>query len=133
VTGPAGVAVAVAIIRHRGRCFLQRRDPAARIAPGLWEFPGGKLEPGEAPRAALVRELLEETGWAPDLAAPLEPLVHAYPYGQVALHPFLCDVPGPRPALATGLAWGWFTAAELARLPMPEANQRLLRVLGRTP
>lgn len=126
----AGVEVALAIIRHQGRCFLQRRDPAARVLPGRWEFPGGKLEPGEAPHAALVRELLEETGWAPDLAVPLEPLGHDYPHGRVLLHPFLCDLSGPRPALATGLAWGWFTVPELARLPMPGANRGLL---GRIP
>jgi 8-oxo-dGTP diphosphatase len=131
VTGPAGAAVAVAIIRHRGRCFLQRRDPAARVAPGLWEFPGGKLEPGETPLAALVRELREETGWTPGPALALGPLGHDYPYGRIDLHPFLCDAgPGPRPALATGLAWGWFTRAELARLPMPGANRGLL---GRIP
>ena len=128
---PGEVAVAVAVIRHRGRCFLQRRDPGARVAPGLWEFPGGKLEPGEAPAAALVRELLEETGWAPDQAVPPAPLGHAYPHGRVLLHPFLCETaPDRRPDLATPLAWGWFTPAELARLPMPEANRDLL---GRIP
>jgi 8-oxo-dGTP diphosphatase len=126
VTGAAATAVAVAIIRHGGRCFLQRRAPAARVAPGLWEFPGGKLEPGEEPRAALLRELREEVGWVPDRAVPLEVVEHGYPFGTVVLHPFLCDAPPePRPALATDLAWGWFTPAELARLAMPEANQAL--------
>lgn len=131
MTGSAGVAVAVAIIRHGGRCFLQRRDAGARVASGLWEFPGGKLEPGESPLAALVRELREETGWAPGPTVALEALVHDYPYGRIVLHPFLCDAgTDRRPALATGLAWGWFTPAELARLPMPEANRSLL---GRFP
>ena len=115
--------MAVALILRQGRCFAQRREPAAARCPGLWEFPGGKLEPGETPRAALLRELVEEIGWRPDRVAALAVLRHAYPDHSVALHPFLCEGPGePR----TALAWGWFTRAELARLPMPEANRGLL-------
>ncbi|MDR3670802.1 MAG: NUDIX domain-containing protein [Holophaga sp.] len=116
-------AVAVALILDRGRCFVQRRDPAARSFPGLWEFPGGKLEPGETPRAALLRELLEELRWRPDRAEPLPPQEHAYPDFAVILHPFRCT--GAEPP-RTGLAWGWFARSQLDRLPMPEASRRLL-------
>jgi 8-oxo-dGTP diphosphatase len=117
-------AVAVALILDRGRCFAQRRDPASRHCPGLWEFPGGKLEPGEAPREALLRELREETGWRPGQAVALPVLAHAYPDRRVELHPFLCTGPdAPR----TALAWGWFGRDQLARLPMPEANVGLLQ------
>lgn len=120
--------VAVAVIRHRGRIFAQRRDLAAARAPGLWEFPGGKLEPAEPAEAALFRELLEEVRWTPPRAAALEPLAYAYAHGAVVLHAFLCEVPPARPpALATPLAWGWFTREELGRLPMPAANGGLLR------
>jgi len=119
--------VAVAVIRHRGRIFAQRRPGAALRAGGLWEFPGGKLEPSEPAEAALLRELLEEVGWAPDRTVALEPLEHAYPHGAVVLHPFLCEGPGGRrPALTTALAWGWFTREELGRLPMPAANAGLM-------
>ncbi len=115
--------MAIALILREGRCFVQRRDPASRRCPGLWEFPGGKLESGETPRAALLRELREEIGWSPARADALPALRHDYGDFAVALHPFLCAGPA---APRTALAWGWFTRAELARLPMPEANRGLL-------
>jgi mutator protein MutT len=117
------VQVSVAAIRRGGRFFLQRRDPLSARFPGLWEFPGGKLDPGETAEAALFRELAEELGWAPERAVALAPLAHAYEGFAVELHPFLCEGPG---AVHTSLAWGWFTLAEMARLPMPAASLRLL-------
>jgi mutator protein MutT len=123
----SGTAVAVALVLHRGRCFAQRRDPAAGRFPGLWEFPGGKLEPGESPGDALARELEEELGWRPERPEPLPVLCHAYPGFTVTLHPFLCRGPfSPR----TALAWGWFTRAGLAGLAMPQASVELLAQLA---
>ena len=118
-----GLDVAVALILDHGRCFAQRRDRASRRFPGLWEFPGGKLEPMESPRAALLRELLEELSWRPRRVTQLPMLRHAYPDFAVALHPFLCEGPA---APRTTLSWGWFTRAEMARLAMPEASRGLL-------
>ena len=119
--------MAVALILRHGRCFAQRRDLRADRFPGLWEFPGGKLEPGEAPAAALVRELGEELRWRPGRLEPLTLLRHDYPGFSVVLHPFRCEGPcAPR----TGLAWGWFTPAGLAGLPMPEANRGLVAQLA---
>jgi 8-oxo-dGTP diphosphatase len=118
-----GLDVAVALILDHGRCFAQRRDLTSRRFPGLWEFPGGKLEPLESPRAALLRELLEELGWRPRRVTRLPVLRHAYPDFTVALHPFLCEGPA---APRTTLSWGWFTRTEMARLAMPEASRELL-------
>jgi 8-oxo-dGTP diphosphatase len=115
--------VAVALILDQGRCFAQRRDRASRSFPGLWELPGGKLEPLETPRAALLRELLEELSWRPRRVTRLPVLRHAYPDFAVTLHPFLCEGPA---APRTTLSWGWFTRAEMARLAMPEASRGLL-------
>ena len=122
----SAVRVSLAAIRSGGRYFLQRRDPAASRFPGLWEFPGGKVEPAETPMAALLRELREELGWVPSRVEPLPVLPHAYPGFQVELHLFICE--GPE-GCHTALGWGWFHLPEIARLPIPEANLRLLRLL----
>lgn len=117
--------VALALIQSAGRWFLQRRDPSSLVLPGLWEFPGGKVEAGEAPDAALRRELLEEVGMVASAVATLPVLEDA-----VRLHPFLVEgVAPPR----THLAWGWFTLEEMVRLPIPPANRELIRRLGAAP
>ncbi len=118
------------LVEREGRWFLQRRDPASSVLPGLWEFPGGKAEADEAPEAALRRELAEEVDWIPERCAPLAPLAHAYADRSVVLHPFRCEGAGtPR----TELAWGWFSLAEIRRLPIPPANAPLLDLLEGAP
>ncbi|HEU4951138.1 MAG TPA: NUDIX domain-containing protein [Holophagaceae bacterium] len=122
------VEVALALLAREGRWFLQRRDAAASHLPGLWEFPGGKVEPGETPEQALRRELREELGWSPGALRPLDPLRHVYADRTVLLLPFSGEGPS-RPR--TPLAWGWFTALEAARLAVPEANGSLVTLLAR--
>ncbi len=117
------VAVAVALVRREGRLFLQRRALDSRSMAGLWELPGGKLEPGEAPVDALRRELLEELRWPPARVTALPPLPHAYPDRLLRLHPFECAGPG---LLRTALPWGWFLPAEARRLDLPAATRALL-------
>ncbi|WP_257309535.1 NUDIX domain-containing protein [Geothrix fuzhouensis] len=119
------IEVALALIREEGRYFLQRRGATNPVLPGLWEFPGGKVEPSETPLAALRRELLEEVGMDLGEATALPVLE-----GAVRLHPFLCEGPG-RPR--TELAWGWFTLREMVKLPIPPANAELIRHLSRLP
>jgi 8-oxo-dGTP diphosphatase len=118
-----GTEVALALIRQEGRCFLQRRPLTASVFPGLWELPGGKLEPGESPRAALERELREELGWRAEQVEALPTVVHGYADFEVVLHPFRCaGADAPR----TSLAWGWFLPAEAGKLQVPEGTRRLL-------
>lgn len=115
--------VALALIRRGDRWFLQRRDPSNPVLPGAWEFPGGKCEVGESPRLALARELREEVGWTLR-AAESWPVLE----GAVRLHPFLVEVEGDH---HTTLAWGWFTVADMLRLPIPPGNQALVaRICG---
>lgn len=114
--------VVLALIGRGGRWFLQRRHPANPVLPGLWEFPGGKVEPGESRAEALQRELMEEVGLRGSAIRALDPAE-----GAVQLHPFLVDAEGdPK----TALAWGWFTAEEMGRLPVPPANGALIARLA---
>lgn len=115
-----GTEVALALIRQEGRCFLQRRPLTASVFPGLWELPGGKLEPGESPRAALERELREELGWRAEQVEALPSLVQAYPECEVVLHPFVCSGSG---RLTTELGWGWFLPREMLKLAVPEGTR----------
>ena len=121
------IAVAIALLRRDGRWLLQRRDLSSSHLPGVWEFPGGKVEQGESPEEALRRELMEELSWVPDALHPLSAITHTYADRTVTLHPFLAEGPElPR----TALAWGWFTPLEAARLKVPEANAPLLELLS---
>jgi mutator protein MutT len=112
---------ALALVQREGRWFLQRRDPGNPVLPGLWEFPGGKVEAGESVIECLRRELREEVGLVAGEVRPL-PLLE----DRVRLYPFLVEADGqPR----TELAWGWFKVEELGRLPIPPMNQALLAML----
>ncbi len=119
--------VVLALIRRNGRWFLQRRDLANPVLPGLWEFPGGKVEPGESLLAGLRRELVEEIGLRLVEAQPLAPFAGGQD-GRVRLSPFLVAAQG---IPCTTLGWGWFSAEELLRLPAPPDNEPLLRALAK--
>lgn len=114
--------VVIALLRQGDRWFLQRRDPGQPVLPELWEFPGGKVEAGEAPVEALRRELREEVAVTLREAR----LLPGWEAGG-ALTPFLVSVEG---LPETALAWGWFTPREALRMPIPPANRALLARLA---
>jgi len=124
--------VAIALIHHHGRWLVQQRGDGGHLA-GAWEFPGGKVEPGESVESALHREVAEEVGIAVTILRPAPPVDHDYGDRRVTLHPFLC-------APATGEAVGregqplcWLTVEEIARLEIPAANQALLSEMEERP
>lgn len=124
--------VAAAMIDAEGRVLLQRRPPGKQMAD-LWEFPGGKIEPGETPEAALVRELAEELGIVTD-AGTLMPLSFASAAAgtrQLLLLLYVVkDWSGePRPLEASALAW--VRPADMGALPMPPADVPLVATLVR--
>lgn len=102
------VPVVCAIILRDGRIMLAQRPPDKKLG-GLWEFPGGKVEPGESAEAALHRELQEELGCAVRITETLASFVHAYDWGRIELIPFICELTAesaePHPHEHTALAW----------------------------
>lgn len=124
--------VAAALVDDEGRVLLQQRPPGKAMA-GLWEFPGGKVEAGESPEEALIRELDEELGIAVDPAA-LAPLAFAgAALGErhLLLLLYLVDRwPGdPRAIEATALAW--VHPRDMHALAMPPADIPLVAALMR--
>jgi 8-oxo-dGTP diphosphatase len=124
--------VAAALVDGGRRVLLQQRAPGRAMA-GLWEFPGGKVEEGERPEAALARELEEELGIAVEIAA-LTPAAFASADNggrHMLLLLYLCRqwVGEPRPLDATALKW--VRPDEMGALPMPPADEPLIPLLDR--
>lgn len=121
---------AVALIDIDGRVLLAQR-PEGKSMAGLWEFPGGKVEPGETPEIALIRELQEELGintWSSCLA-PLTFASHSYPDFHLLMPLFACrkweGIPRPK----EGQTLKWVKARDLNTYPMPPADIPLLPIL----
>jgi 8-oxo-dGTP diphosphatase len=124
---PTLFVVAAALADAEGRVLLQQRS-AHRSMPGLWEFPGGKVEEGEAPEAALVRELVEELGVQVDPADLAAAAFASEPLGErhLVMLLYLCRrwQGEPRPLDAAALRWE--RPADMHQLPMPPADVPLV-------
>lgn len=119
---------AVGVLWRKDRVFIQKR-PSGGLLGGLWEFPGGKLEPGETPESALRREIQEELGIKIDGIRFLTRLRHDYTRFRVTLHAFSC-VPRGAPPPSQGR---WTTLRGLHRYAVPSATARLIRYLEEHP
>ena len=130
---PTLVPVVAALIADAsGRILLQQALPGKRHA-GLWEVPGGKVDPGETPRAALVREISEELGIKLDPAA-LAPAGFVDDHSAQGRNPivlmlYTCTVWSGAPEALDGQVWGWFTLAEALGLPLAPLDRTLLAAL----
>ena len=136
--------VAVGVLWRNGRVLVQQRPEGGMLA-GLWEFPGGKVESGETPEAAVVREFCEETGLGVHVVGSYGTLDHAYSHFTITLTAFEVKLEtgslklggkspshGPTATPPAGLPLlprRWVTLCELRKLPMPRANQRVLEWL----
>lgn len=119
----APLLVVCALIERDG-CVLMAQRPAHKHLGGKWEFPGGKIEPGETAEAALHRELREELGSTVEILRPLASHTHAYATVTVQLIPFVVRLTADSGAPQTHehAALRWVPAGELTALDLPEAD-----------
>jgi len=127
---PLLLVAAAALVDVDGRVLLAQRPPGKRMA-GLWEFPGGKVHPGETPEAALIRELREELGidTAASCLAPIAFASHAYEDFHLLMPLFACRSWRGivRPLEAQALAW--VAPTRMGGYPMPAADWPLVALL----
>ena len=121
---------AVALVDADGRVLIAQR-PAGKVMAGLWEFPGGKIELGETPEAALIRELEEELGieTSNSCLAPLTFASHSYGDFHVLMPLFICRKWQGIVAPKEGQKLKWVYAKELCDYPMPAADIPLISIL----
>jgi 8-oxo-dGTP diphosphatase len=124
------LVAAVALVDADGRVLLARR-PAGKSMAGLWEFPGGKVDPGETPESALIRELAEELGIdvAASCLAPLTFASYSYPDFHLLMPLYVCRKWTGIPAAREGQVLAWVRPARLADYPMPPADAPLIAML----
>lgn len=118
--------IAIAVV-EQDDCFLVGRRPTGVPLAGLWEFPGGKVEPGEALEQAVIRECQEEAGIAIEVLAPYAVRDYDYDHAEVRLHFFACH-PVARSVQPNG-SFRWVRREELGNLEFPSANRALIEQL----
>jgi len=122
------IDVAAALVLREGKLLITQRHADAHLG-GLWEFPGGKREPGESFQACLTRELREELGIEVSVGELVESLTHAYPDKTVHLKFYRCRWKKHEPQPLGCPAFKWVSAAELQDYAFPAADARLLETL----
>ncbi len=121
--------VAAAVVLHEGRVLVQTRGAPGRFA-GLWEFPGGGIEPGESAADCARRECHEELGLSVIVGEALHAEEWSYPEAHVRVEFLLCGVAaGSRPVPRLGQELLWAGRADLERLAFLPANARVLELL----
>ena len=127
---PTVFVAAVAMIDADGRVLMAER-PEGKSLAGLWEFPGGKVEEGETPEAALVRELKEELGIdiSESCLAPFTFASHSYEKFHLFMPLYLCRVWKGEPHGAEGQTLKWVYPHKMVDLPMPAADIPLVAML----
>jgi 8-oxo-dGTP diphosphatase len=120
----------VVLVDADGRVLLAQR-PDGKSMAGLWEFPGGKVDPGETPEAALIRELREELGIdvAASCLAPFTFASHAYPDFHLLMPLYVCRKWSGIPLAREGQRLAWVRPARLVDYAMPPADKPLVAML----
>lgn len=130
------IVVAAGLVRGRqnsaeaDRYLISRRPEGTHLAQS-WEFPGGKIDPGEPPAQALVRELREELGIEVEVGDIFAVGHHVYPEREVLLLVYEARVIGGAPACLEVAEFRWVSAAELVKIPLPPADLPVVERLAR--
>jgi len=119
--GGGRLQVTCAIIERDGRVLAAQRG-ADMSHPLKWEFPGGKIHPGESREDCVRREIREELGLELKVVRALSPSVHVYPSAEVVLYPFVCLIAEGEPVLKEHADVAWLTPGELAQLDWAAAD-----------
>lgn len=127
------IEVVAAAIYNGSEVLAAKRGEGMSLA-GMWEFPGGKIEPGEAPRDALRRELEEELRCKASIGEYVNTTDHEYDFGIVSLATFICTVEGSAPIATEHAEIRWVPVAELPELQWAPADipavDRLVELLA---
>lgn len=130
------IDVVGAIIVRGGKVLAAQRGPGMALE-GMWEFPGGKIEQGEHPEAALVREIREELGCAIEVGAHVGTTLHKYDFATIRLSTYYATMTAGEPAAREHAALRWVPLAELSSLTWAPADipavERVMRWLSGHP
>jgi 8-oxo-dGTP diphosphatase len=130
--GPVILVVAAALYDARGRVLIAQR-PQGKHQAGRWEFPGGKVAPGESEGQALVRELHEELGIDVTASRPFMRLEHSYPDRSVELSMWIVERFSGTPRGLDGQKLRWVTPADLPHADLLEADRPFVEALRDLP
>ncbi len=122
------IEVSAAVILRQNKIYIQKRK-AGGLMGGLWEFPGGKFEPGESAEQCLRREIKEELGVALHIDEKLMTVKHSYTRFRVTLYVFLCRIRSGKISPTQCEEWDWVKAEALDRYPFPAANVKIIKKL----
>ena len=118
---PHKVVGAAVILNAKNQILIAQRNPEKGMLAGLWEFPGGKQEPGETLEACLQREIREELGVAVVVGRRLVSVAHAYTHFRITIHAFECRYRGGRLRPLGVDAFRWILPGELNAFAFPAA------------
>ena len=118
---PKQFNVVGAVITRDGLVMCAQRGYDGNL-PGLWEFPGGKIEPGESKRAALMREITEELGCTVEVVREVTTTTYEYEFGEVTLTTFYCRLMAGTPTLTEHLSIKWLRPDELDTIEWAPAD-----------
>ena len=124
------IEMACGILCEHGKIYIQKRLPTG-VWPNLWEFPGGRLEPGESPEAAVAREFFEETGWQVSVREKIAVVRHCFTIYRVTLHCYFCQRVGQKTSatLAEAQECRWVAPGQLKDFAFPAGHRKALAFL----